>query len=494
MKNQSATINNQLSQRARSILFSVLTVILLMTTSSANAGVYPWVWLGKDDIRVTDHARLEAKFRLHLIANAKESLDIATFDQRMDQPIGLPLLQALESAAQRGVQIRFAAAWVSALLNDPSRKAEQYLKGIASRHPNFKFISVGGPAMWKQGWGILDGIHQKIFLIDNKIALVTGRGHAGEYLNWLDTAFFYKGDIVDQTRDAFEQMWQTIERENGLQDQEEVLGLANAVIPEESPKQLFLSDCPSLQLTSEEMQEFNALKLWAEAPPSNNHDYQARSIYYNFLEQMRTEADLQGRTPGSFSYDERAKFLQDPFIDTVLLLLPQTNRFQMSILATILEDRVVETIIRERQRGMEMELITNGKKAHSVFPTAPGWFAGIHTLDDLLQVGVTAHEVKQKGAETGIYLHRKLLILDDHVFFGSHNFTKASTLTTDEYSIEVASQDFADRMEQLSHHSIEVNTVPFDADEVHRERLATPVRQWFASLFEILYLKPPQKR
>ncbi len=493
MRNQSATINNRRSQGKRSVLVSFLTVFLLISSTGANAEVYPWVWLGKNDIQVTDHAGVETEFRLHLIANAKESIDIATFDQRIDQPIGLPLLQALENAAQKGVQIRFAAAWLSALLNDPGRKTERYLRGIASRYPNFKFISVGGPSMWRQGWGITDGIHQKMFLVDNKISVMTGRGHAVEYLNWLDTAFFYKGAIVDQNQDAFDQMWQTIARETEFIDKSELLGLANSVIPAESSEQRLLSDSSSLQLTPEEQKELDVLKTWADAPPSNDHDYHARSIYYNFLEQMRKEADLQERTPGSFSYGERANFLQDPFINTVLLLLPQTKRFQMSILATILEDRVVEAIVRERQRGMEMELITNGQKAHSVFPTALGWFAGIHTLDDLLQAGVIGHEVKQMGAETCVYLHRKLLILDDHVFFGSHNFTKASSLTTDEYSIEVVSQDFADRMEQLSHHSIEVNTVPFNVDAVHEERLATPVRQWFASIFERLYLKPPKR-
>ncbi|WP_147286492.1 phospholipase D-like domain-containing protein [Legionella maceachernii] len=493
MKNQAVTINSRRNQRTRSVLYVLLTIFLLFSSTGAYTEVYPWVWLGKNDIQVTDHAKVEAEFRLYLIATAQESIDIATFDQRLDEAVGLPLLQALEKAAERGVRIRFAAAWISALLNDPSRKTEEYLNRIARHYPNFKFISAGGPSMWKKGWGVLDGIHEKLFLVDNKIALLTGRGHAGEYLNWLDTAFFYKGNMVNQSLDAFEQMWQTIERENGLQLQHEELGLTNAVLSAKSSQQKSVSSTLPIKLSAEEQQELDTLKTWAEIPASNDHDYQARSIYYNFLEQMRREADLQGRTPGSFSYDEREKFLQDPFVDTVLLLLPQTHRFQMSILATILEDRIVEAIFSERQRGMEMELITNGKKAHSVFPTAPGWYAGIHTLDDLLQVGVIGHELKQRGAGTNIYLHRKLLILDDHVFFGSHNLTKASTLTNDEYSIEVVSRDFADKMEQLSRHSIEVNTVPFNIEAVHWERLITPVRQWFASFFEILYLQQPQK-
>jgi phosphatidylserine/phosphatidylglycerophosphate/cardiolipin synthase-like enzyme len=493
MNNQCIIINSPRSPGLMSVLFAFLAAFLLICATGAHADVYPWVWLGKNDIQVTDHARVEAKFRLHLVANAKKSIDIVTYDQRVDEAIGIPLLQALEDAAQRGVQIRFVAAWVSWLLNDLSKNTERYLRRMASDYPNFKFIAVGGEPMWGRGWGILDGIHQKMFLVDDKISLVSGRGHAEDYLNWLDTAFFYKGDIVDQSRDAFEQMWQTINRESILPFKSEHLGLNNSELPAKLARMRVLSDSPSIKLSLEEQQELDALKTWAEVPPSNDHDYKARSIYYNFLEQMKKEADLQGRTPQSFSYKERSQFLKDPYIDAVLLLLPETRHFQMNILATILEDKVIEAIIREKQRGMDMDLITNGQEAHSIFLTAPGWFAGIHTLDDLLQAGVIGHEVKKRGPDTGIYLHRKLLILDDHVFFGSHNFTKASTLTTDEYSIEIIGQDFADRMQQLSHHSMEVNTVPFDVKEVHQERLITPLRQWFASFFEVLYLKPPKK-
>ncbi|CDZ79326.1 nuclease NucT [Legionella massiliensis] len=491
MNKQSVLIHRSQSQRLTNVLFAFLAIFLWLLSTAAKAETYPWVWLGKDDIQVSEHAKVEAEFRLHLIANAKETIDIVTFDQRLDQDIGLPLLQALEVAAKRGIQIRFAAAWLSGLLNDMSRSTERYLRGLAACYPNFKYIAVGGQPMWRQGWGVIDGIHQKIFLVDNKISLVSGRGHAGEYLGWLDTAFFYKGALVDQTREAFEQMWQTVGRESVLQFKSG-RSLTNSAAAE-LPRQRALAASPSLKLSKEEKEELAELKTWAEAPASNNHDYQARSIYYNFLEQMRRQADHQDRTPKSFSYEERAEFLQDPYIEAVLMLLPQTKRFQMNILATIMDERVVEAILRERQRGMEMELITNGQEAHSIFPTAPGWFAGIHILDDLLQAGVVGHEVKQMGPDTGIYLHRKLLILDDHVFFGSHNFTKAGTLTTEEYSIEILSQDFADKMRKLSRHSIEVNTVPFDANAVHQERLITPARQWFASFFEVLYLKKSKK-
>ena len=499
----------------------ICCMFVLMTYSKVtNATVYPWVWLGKNDIQVTDHVKVEAEFRLHLIANAKHSLDIVTYDQRMDSAIGLPLILALEDAAKRGVQVRFATAWVSTLFNDPLRKADEYLRKIASDYPNFKYILFRDPLrMRNQDWGILDSIHLKIFIADNNIALVTGRGHAGEYLNWLDTAFFYKGAIVEQSRDTFNRMWEMLEREMGLSAARVKAAPSDAEISDElligrvlsdnapgalSSRQasngLMLSDTSPLQLSAEEQEELDVLKAWAIVPHSTDQDYQVRSIYFNFLEQMREQANRQGRTPNSFSYDERNQFLYDPFVEEVLRLLPQTHRFQMSIFALILQDRVIQALLKEKQRGMEMELITNGSEAHSIFPFAAGWFAGIHTLDDLLQAGVVGHELKPMGPDTRIYLHRKLLILDDHVFFGSHNLTKASSLTCDEYSIEVVSQEFADKMAQLSRHSIEVNTVPFNAAVVHEERLSTPIRQWFSSSFEMLYLRsgssitPPHRK
>lgn len=167
-------------------------------------------------------------------------------------------------------------------------------------------------------------------------------------------------------------MWQTYEIESVLPT------MTYSALPEQASRQGSLSDRSSLKLTLEEQQELDVLKAWAEVLPSNDHDYQARSIYYNFLAQMRKEADRQSRSPRSFSYDERLQFLQDPYVDTVLSLLPRTKHFQMNTLATILLDKVAEAILRELQRGMEMEIITNGQTAHAYYLTAPGWFAGIH--------------------------------------------------------------------------------------------------------------------
>ena len=78
--------------------------------------------------------------------------------------------------------------------------------------------------MWKTGWGYLDGIHEKLLLVDSSLGMTTGRGHADQYLQWMDTAFFYKGGLVSQSREAFQALWNTVKRNRGRQSQHEAYG------------------------------------------------------------------------------------------------------------------------------------------------------------------------------------------------------------------------------------------------------------------------------
>jgi phosphatidylserine/phosphatidylglycerophosphate/cardiolipin synthase-like enzyme len=147
--------------RVGSYRYSLISflIISLFFSTLAKANSYPWIWMGKNDIQVTDHPRVEAEFRLNLVRNAKVSIDILTFDQRADDLVGKPLLVAIEEAAQRGVKIRFGTAWLAPILKDPLFRASRFLSYVAKQNPNLQYLEVGGCGMRKRGWGYIDGIH-----------------------------------------------------------------------------------------------------------------------------------------------------------------------------------------------------------------------------------------------------------------------------------------------------------------------------------------------
>jgi putative cardiolipin synthase len=462
-----------------------------------HAGEYPWVWMGKDDIQVTEHTRVEAEIRLEMTRRAQFSIDVVTFDQRADHQIGFPLIQALESAAKRGVKVRVATAWLAPFLKDPLFQASRYLKNAAKNNPNLEYLEVGGSVMRNRGWGYIDGVHEKLFIVDKKWLIVTGRGHAGEYIKWLDTAFLIKGPLVDQSQDVFDKLWKMVKRELEIKDvgTDQLLPVTQST-PIVPSKLGFV-----LSLNPKEQGEFQKYLTWLDQPPSAEKDYRGRTLHFNFLEQL----SHQELTPGEYSYDERAEVLNDPVQKRAIALLKTTQKFHLSILAMTLDGRFRDALIEAIQRGMDTEILTNSSTSHaSISPLriSPGWYAGLKTLDmvlmykdadEVLKVypNVQVHGLMERNddPDSTKFLHRKLAIFDDTVIFGSHNLTISSTLTQDEVSYEIQSPEFAHQMKELSQGSIRSNAEPLHPLEVHNALTSTGYRQWMSSFFEKFYLE-----
>jgi putative cardiolipin synthase len=472
----------------RGVIAFFVFVVTFSYSVPASARVYPWVWMGKDDIQVTDHPRVEAEIRLEMIRRAQVSLDIVTFDQRADQGVGMPLMQAVEEAAKRGVKIRFATTWLAPILKDPWYQAANFMTTLAKKYPNIEYVTVGGAPMRKRGWGYIDGIHEKLLIVDKKWVLVTGRGHADEYLTWLDTAFIFRGAMVDQSVKAYGRLWKAICREQGIECQTSEPTLAQSNSNESQIESESFHKEPQLPMSEEEREELKALSHWLDEPPSEKKEYKGRLLHHDLLDQLgKYDMGLPG-----YSYDERAGLVRDPVLKEAIRLLSKAKDFQLSILATIFDPRLKEAILSALKRGVNVELLTNGSESHTAaepIPFAIGWYASLPGLDEVLLAGAKGYELKHQGGDTARFLHRKLAIFDDTVIFGSHNLTISSTLTQDEVSFEIQSADFAQRMTELSKHSIQINSEALNTESIHLERLATPYRQWFSSFLDKIYLE-----
>ncbi|MCK9488538.1 MAG: phosphatidylserine/phosphatidylglycerophosphate/cardiolipin synthase family protein [Xanthomonadales bacterium] len=159
------------------------------------------------------------RLRLHLIRAARERIDLQTFIFR-DSVSSQLLLVELLAAARRGVEVRLL---VDQLLSfgDPDRLAH-----LALAHRNLK-VRVYNPTFreastqfWEMALGVIccfrsinQRMHNKLFIVDNTLAIIGGRNYDDSYFD-LDPDFLYydrelliSGPTLAPMTASFEEFW-----------------------------------------------------------------------------------------------------------------------------------------------------------------------------------------------------------------------------------------------------------------------------------------------
>src|SRR5437870_3529777 len=98
-------------------LLALTLMAAAVLPSSVRAEAYPWVTLG-DDVRLVADPQVDLELRLYLIGQARQSIDLALYEQG-DDDVGLPILEALRAAADRGVKVRIITQWFFQYLYHP---------------------------------------------------------------------------------------------------------------------------------------------------------------------------------------------------------------------------------------------------------------------------------------------------------------------------------------------------------------------------------------
>jgi putative cardiolipin synthase len=435
---------------------------------------------------------VEAQFRIQMIRQAQHSIELITYDQRPDAEGGVPILDALEEAALKGVKVRAALGWFIAPVKDPFGHVKSRLKKIAARTKNFQFIRVGGKQMTSQGWKTMDGAHEKLMIIDGKWVMTTGRGQGEQYFHWLDSGFVFKGPLAHQSSIAFERLWAVLQRESPAKPQSK-----NRAAPSTSAHDIVNVSVPhnsiTIPLSPFEAAEFKHLARWLIAPPSGTNDYRARVLHQDFLEQMREISDSQilKKKPRNFTFEQRLKLIIDPVVNEVVDLLNTAKSLKFYTLSVILHPKLKEAIIQRLKPAVKtaepfhLQVFTNSKRSHkNIAPLgfSIGWYAGISDLDDLMQFGnAQGYLLRDRLSPADpLYLHRKLIIIDQpdstkneresSVIFGSHNLSFASSVTLDELSFQIESFEFAHRMNLLFQESILKFGKEVEKKRLHQER------------------------
>lgn len=448
---------------------------------------YPWVAAQSDDVKIIYDSKVDASFRLHMVQQATQTLDIVTYSQRMDTQTAIPFFQAVKDAAKRGVKVRFMTSWAGSMMRDPWHRVKRFMTED-TQGLSIEFLVVGGDPMWKRGWTKMDGVHEKILIVDQKWALTTGRTLTDEALAWLDTAFVFRGPMVAQTVSAFNELWDTVRSE---------MGTAAAPFPIQETVEAPDTEIKTTELVADlsmnQVAFLQRLQEWMANPQSVGELVWMRVLHHDFMNQMRKLADRDGVSPAAVSNEKRAKYLEDPVVDEVIRLLadPVTNLMQFFAISTTFGEKITNALTAALDQGIRVELLINSKDSHvGVFPIPVmkplliplGWYAGLNQLNQLMIRGAKVYQPKMP-----MFIHRKLVRIDDTVIFGSHNLTDVSTTGLDEISFEVKSRDFAGKVNRLFLANSRVVAEELDFEEVAVELEYSGFKKWVSGLFRDLF-------
>ena len=157
--------------------------------------------------------------RINLIRAAQKSIDIQTYIWSKDDA-GMLVLDELVKAARRGVKVRILADQLGSL-NDPqllSRLARAsdnlhiklYNPTFDSARSNYVEYAASVLCCFRK---FNQRMHNKLFLVDDKVGIVGGRNYANEYFDWdaeldfLDREVLVAGVAGQQMEKSFDIFW-----------------------------------------------------------------------------------------------------------------------------------------------------------------------------------------------------------------------------------------------------------------------------------------------
>lgn len=158
--------------------------------------------------------------RIHLIRNAQTSIHIQTFVWSIDETCRFFVYELIE-AAKKGVQVKLIVDFLT-LPKEPKLYAF-----LAAAHPNIRlktynppsnkiktsFFAVASNAL-TDFRGLNQRMHNKLFIIDNEIAITGGRNYENDYYdrgshrNFRDRDVLIIGPVVRDMTKSFWEYWQ----------------------------------------------------------------------------------------------------------------------------------------------------------------------------------------------------------------------------------------------------------------------------------------------
>ncbi|WOJ92745.1 phospholipase D family protein [Congregibacter variabilis] len=374
-------------------------------------------------------------WRLTAIDSATQSIDLQTFLWSLDQ-VGLAIMNHLLSAADRGVRVRL-------LVDDSFLLGEDDLLTALADHPNISY-RVFNPYqrrtnsfVTREAMNLGDfkklnhRMHNKVMLVDSRVAIVGGRNLADEYFglheqaNFRDMELLVGGSIVQSLSDVFDNYWN------------DLWSVPIETIAKLGPDYQKLSQAVLLNdrsaLAHSEADSAALISRWEAAV------HGAVSGEPLLLVDVPPPADINAEASAPIQLAQQLIEVFDSAKEEVIVisayLIPSSGL-----------EAVVERAVR---RGVRIRILTNSIRSNNHI-TAHSAYR--NHIDELLSDGAELHEVRVDALDRDRYmrsptddkalaLHAKVLVVDhDRVFVGSANLDPRSMRINTEVGLLVSSE------------------------------------------------------
>ncbi|NIE76561.1 phospholipase D family protein [Pantoea sp. Ap-967] len=411
-------------------------------------------YAGRSGFRLLPNSNEAFRARAELIRNAQASIDLQYYIVH-DGLSTRALVHELLRAADRGVRVRI-------LLDDTTSDGLDTLMGTLAAHPNIQ-IRVFNPLNLGRSTGATRAVgrlfnlsrqhrrmHNKLFLVDNSMAIVGGRNLGDEYfdaepnLNFTDIDLLGVGPVAEQLGHSFDQYWNT--------------ALSRPISD-------FLwrkPDADDLRASRQRLEVSLAqARVQRKALYERLMAYQTQprlDVWRNELIWAHAQA----------LWDAPSKVLADDEPDPQLLLsqqlapdLASVHRELILVSAYFVPGEPGLLYLTGRaDAGASVKLLTNSLEATDV-PAVHGGYAPYRRA--LLEHGVQLFELRRQpgapppsrlglhGSSSDSSLHSKAMVFDRHkTFIGSFNFDPRSVLWNTEVGVLVDSPELAEYTRALA--------------------------------------------
>ena len=399
------------------------------------------------------HARIE------LARRAQRSIDVQYYLVQNDET-GRYLLRTLRDAADRGVRVRL-------LVDDLYTAGADPLFTSFASHPNvevrlFNPFPAGRSRFGTRwAWSILDfdrvhrRMHNKLFVVDNTMAVMGGRNIANEYFlrdggsNFIDIDTLVAGAVVPRLSSLFDMYWNSLyvypieslvprggESTQALRERFDRLTAGPETLhPEEPESTDLLGNNPLAK-------DLNAGKLslsWARAEAYADAPAKALAP----TEEGRGLPADQASDSVLYNVQRYLRGAQHGVLLTTPYLIP--GRGGMETMQIVRGNGVGYTIVTNSLAATDESLVHIGYRRYRA---------------QMLRLGVELYELSPKRVEQtkrfGIYgsasgrLHGKSAVIDGQVVFvGSMNFDPRSALHNTEIGLFIFSPQIAQQLTSL---------------------------------------------
>lgn len=403
---------------------------------------------GVSTVRLIEQNAMAFTYRAATAAAAAQTLDVQYYIWH-DDLTGTLLATELMRAAERGVRVRV-------LVDDIDARAKHDLFVVGDLHPNLE-VRIFNPFYSRSGMlgqiteYVLRGsrlnhrMHNKSWIVDNRVAIVGGRNIGDEYFgasphsNFSDLDLLMTGPVVREVSASFDEYWNSsnavpVSRFDGKPPRPEDL---ERLIAASKDFRAQAGETPYIAALRDPAQQD---QLLAQEAPA----LEVASI------------ELLADDPGKVGSEERG--IHASRVLSRLAEVMGESRMELLIISPYFVPREggTQALVADVERGIRVAVLTNSLAATDV--------AAVHTgyaryRRELLHGGVELYEMKRRAGSaegrqkisvtgsSGASLHTKAIVIDRRwVYVGSMNLDPRSANLNTEMGVLVESPELAEQL------------------------------------------------